>query len=198
MHILQGDDTDSGVRVLRPLKCELACPSNDWQQTWRLARLRGLGPENSTFLLKMIWGILPCKERVSRILPNAAPECQLCNNSTERVPETLEHALLCCEGNNGIPNTLLTLFRSYVPDMTARQLLTLDLNLDSCMELPLVWILAVTLSNIWDQRKEGRVCPVRTRADLEARCRLLREGKGTGLQNAFTLASIAIQAMYRG
>ena len=120
----------------------------------------------------------------------------MCNNSIVRVPETLEHALLGCSGNNGIPNTLLTLFRSYVPDMTARQLLTLDLNLDSCMELPLVWILR--LSNIWDQRKEGRVCPIRTRADLEARCRLLREGKGAGLQNAFTLASIAIQAMYRG
>ena len=195
MQILNGESTDNGVRVLKPLKCELASPSNDWQRTWRLARLRGLGPDNSSFLLKMVWGILPFKERVSKILPNATPECQLCNLN---VPETLEHALLGCEGNNGIPNTLLTLFRSYIPDVTARQLLTLDLNMDSSMELPLVWILAVTLSTIWDQRKEGRVCPVRTRADLEARCRLLREGKGAGLQNAFTLASIVIQEMYRG
>ena len=34
------------------------------------------------------------------------------------------------------------------------------------------------------------------RAQLEARCRLLREGKGPSLQNAFTLASIAVQSMY--
>ena len=64
------------------------------------------------------------------------------------------------------------------------------------MEIPLIWIIATTLSSIWIQMQEGKVCPAKTRAQLEARCRLLREGRGTSLKNAYTLADIAIQAMY--
>ena len=64
------------------------------------------------------------------------------------------------------------------------------------MEIPLMWIIATTLSTIWTQRQEGQVCAAKTEALLEARCRLLKEGISTSLQNAATLAEIAIQAMY--
>ena len=64
------------------------------------------------------------------------------------------------------------------------------------MEILLLWIIATTLSSIWTQRQEGKVCAAKPRAQLEARCRLLREEKGTSIKNAFTLADIAIQAMY--
>ena len=49
----------------------------------------------------------------------------------------------------------------------------------------------------WEQRQETRVCPHKIRAELEAKCRLLREGKGASLQNAFALAGIAISEMFR-
>ena len=186
------------VGSLQPLKCELASPATDWSRSWRLARLRGLGPELSSFLLKLLWGILPCKARVSRILPKTSPECQLCNMTAGalKIHETLEHAMYTCEGNNGVPELLLKLVRIYNPSAEYCQVLTLDLELDDSMELPLIWIVASLLYLLWQQRQEGKVCPVKIRAELEARCRLLREGKGGLMHNCSILAEIAIRSMY--
>ena len=75
-------------------------------------------------------------------------------------------------------------------------MLTLDLNLADSLELPLIWIVATMLSLLWQQKQEGKVCPVKIRAELEARCRLLREGKGGYMQNCSVLAEIAISSMY--
>ena len=145
-----------------------------------------------------MWGILPSKARLAKILPNTykSPICQLCLPTATNVPEALEHALFSCTANNTLPQLLLTLLSSYTPNVTPERILTLDLDIESHMELPLLWIIASVLSSIWAQRQEGRVCPAKTRAQLEAKCRLLREGKGASLQNAFTLTSIAIQAMF--
>ena len=186
------------VGSLLPLKCEQASPATDWGRSWRLARLRGLGPELTSFLLKLLWGILPCKARVSRILPKASPECQLCNISTVavKVPETLEHAIFTCAGNMGVSELLLKLLKMYNPSVESHQVLTLDLKLDDSMELPLIWIVASLLFLLWQQRQEGKVYPVRIRAELEARCRLLREGKGGLMHNCSVLAEIAIRSMY--
>ena len=91
---------------------------------------------------------------------------------------------------------LLGLLRTYGPGLETHQVLNLDLNLDNTLELPLVWLVATLLQLLWQQRQEGKICPVKTRAELEARCRLLRSGKGALQQNASTLASIALAAMY--
>ena len=56
------------------------------------------------------------------------------------------------------------------------------------MILTLLWISATTLSLIWAQRQEGKLCTAKTRAQLLARCCLLKEGTGASLQNASTLA----------
>ena len=84
----------------------------------------------------------------------------------------------------------------YNPSVEYHQVLTLDLELDDSMELPLVWIVASLLYLLWQQRQEGKVCPVKIRAELEARCRLLREGKKGLMQNCSVLAEIAIRSMY--
>ena len=64
------------------------------------------------------------------------------------------------------------------------------------MEIPLLWISATTLSLIWAQRQEGKVCTAKTRAQLLARCCLLKEGTGASLQNASTLADIVLCTHY--
>ena len=186
------------VGSLHPLKCELASPATDWGRSWRLARLRGLEPDLVTFLLKMLWGILPCKARISRIIPKVTPECQLCNLSADalKVSESLEHAIFICEGNKGVPELLIKLLKLYIPSVEHLQVLTLDLELEEPMELPLIWIVATVLFLLWQQRQDGKVCPVKIRAELEARCRLLREGKGAFMQNCSVLAEIAIHSMF--
>ena len=167
------------------------------QHTWRYARLKGLGPELTTFLLKMVWwGILPCGARLSKFLTKVSPFCQLCNTTGNRVSETLEHSQFSCTGIKETPVLLIKVLKSYDLEVIPAKVLTLDINLESHMENPLAWIIATTLSTIWTQRQEGQVCAAKTEALLEARCRLLKEGISTSLQNAATLAEIAIQAMY--
>ena len=100
------------------------------------------------------------------------------------------------EGNWGVPELLLKLLKMYNPSVEHSQVLTLDFDLDDPMELPLIWIVASFLFLLWQQRQDGKVCPVKIRAELEARCRLLREGKGAFMQNCSVLAEIAIHSMY--
>ena len=180
-------------RPLAPLRCELANPAADWKMTWHRVRLRGLGPELTSFLLKLTWGILPCKARVAKIIPrNNDPGCRLCG-----IPETVEHALLACPANQGAPQLLLAHLRTYSPNLRDEQVLTLDFEMDDYMELALTWLAGTFFLSLWNQRQAGKVCPHKIRAELEAKCRLLREGKGAAIQNALTLASIALSAMYR-
>ena len=192
--VLRNVVTDDQVeRPLKPLRCELAEPAADWKLTWHRVRLRGLGPELTSFLLKLTWGILPCKARVAKIIPrNNDPGCRLCG-----ALETVEHALLACPANQGAPQLLLTHLRTYSPDLRDKQVLTLDFELDDYLELALIWLAGNFFLSLWTQRQAGTVCPFKIRAELEAKCRLLREGKGAAIQNAFTLVSIALSAIYR-
>ena len=54
---------------LAPLKCELENPNTDWPRSWRLARQRGLDPDLNSFTLTLLWGILPTRARLHKILP---------------------------------------------------------------------------------------------------------------------------------
>ena len=188
--VLKAND-DQGNALLIPLRCEQANPAAEWDRTWRRVRLRGLGPDLTSFLVKLAWGILPCKARLARIIPNNNPGCGLCG-----APETLEHALLTCPGNKGVPGQLVSLVRTYSPGVRDNQVLTLDFEMDDTMELALVWLIGSFFLSLWEQRQETRVYPHKIRAEMEAKCRLLREGKGTSLKNAFTLAGIAITEMF--
>ena len=39
---------------LKPLKCESESPDTDWSKSWRLVRQKGLGPDLTSFLLKVL------------------------------------------------------------------------------------------------------------------------------------------------
>ena len=188
--VLRSND-DQGNAPLIPLRCEQANPAADWARTWRRVRLQGLGPDLSSFLIKLAWGLLPCKARLARIIPNNNPGCSFCE-----APETLEHALLTCPGNRGVPGQLIAMVRTYSPGVSEGQVLNLDFEVDDSMELSIVWLIGSFFLCLWEQRQETRVCPHKIRAELEAKCRLLREGKGISLQNAFALAGIAISEMF--
>ena len=51
----EGETTMQFIRT----KTELASPETDWENSWRLARLHGLGPEHTSFLFKLLHKILP-------------------------------------------------------------------------------------------------------------------------------------------
>ena len=57
---------DTNHRSVAKCRVERLHPSVDWQHVWRLARLPGLGPENCSFLFKLIHQLLPTQERIAR------------------------------------------------------------------------------------------------------------------------------------
>ena len=50
-----------GTRQYISTKVELASPQTDWEVSWRLARLRGLGPEHTSFYLSFCTTSFPLK-----------------------------------------------------------------------------------------------------------------------------------------
>ena len=54
------DDNLSEDRLV-PLKCEQEYPETNWKKSWSMVRSKGLGPELTSFLLTLLWGIIPTK-----------------------------------------------------------------------------------------------------------------------------------------
>ena len=193
------EDPDSPLigeeRDLIPLACEVARPSNNWPEAWRRARLKGLGPELTSFLLKMMWGILPTRERLHKIMPKLylTNACPLCNQAGGDQREDTGHALMDCEANQGTPSDLMALLRTYQPAITTRQVLALEIEVDPVMELPLIWITATSLSTIWSQRQEGLISRAKTRAELKAKCKFLEQSIDL---NALMMTSLALDKMF--
>ena len=73
-------------------RVERANQNVDWEHSWRLARLSGLGPENVSFLFKLLHQLLPTQERVARTKPGTSPNCRVqgCQNQIDNI----EHALI--------------------------------------------------------------------------------------------------------
>ena len=185
---------------LKPLKCESECPDTDWKRSWRLARQRGLGPDLTSFILKLLWKLIPTRDTLHRFLPRqySTAACQLCHQAPPAEVETLHHALGDCPANQGLPERLLTVIRTYQPGSCTRSVLTLDLELDQSLELPITWTIGSLLSSILSQRETGRVSIMKTKADLESGCRMLKECKIDRLENFPTLCGLLINDIFQG
>ena len=167
------EESDEGVRKQTLCRVERAVPGTDWENSWRLARLPGLGPENLSFLFKMMHDILPTQERVARTKPRASSSCTMLG-CTVVVCEDLPHALILCDANNGVGYRVLRCMQNYLPD--AESALRLELNVEEDLQLPLVWLLASVFLAIWKLRLDkARVQLYEVRAQLEAKVNLLRE-----------------------
>ena len=176
---------NDGSESLKPCKAETNHPDVDWTQTWRLASLRGLSSEDQTFLWRMLHNILPTQERLHRMgLPDApSPDCTLCDSST---PDQLQHSLVTCPQNQEVSDWLLQKLRVHIPSLSPQQLVLLDLGpLHEDLELPLTWLVAQVLGNVWKTRKEKKAPRLyQTRAMLEAGIIIMRKRR---YQNCCTL-----------
>ena len=197
---IQIDPNNELDSPLTPLKCETMSPTTDWNKTWRLVRTKGLGPELTSFMLKILWRITPTRSRLCRILPLAYqdPSCQLCGTPENRHLESLDHALFTCEANMGLPAQLLAALQRYQPGATLNTVLTLDLEVETILELPLVWTISSVLFSIWSQREKGRVDRVRTRAQVEASCRMLKDCKAKPWESASTVTAEILALIFNG
>ena len=131
-------------------RVERANQNVDWEHSWRLARLSGLGPENVSFLFKLLHQLLPTQERAARTKPGTSPNCRVqgCQNQIDNI----EHALILCQSNDGVGLLLLRVVRGLLPDVEAATLSRLELQVDPDQELPLVFFISTVLCSIWTLR----------------------------------------------
>ena len=158
------------------IKCrvERMSPNIELDRCWALVRLPGLGPENISFLFKLLHQILPTQERVARTKPNTSPNCR--NNLCQDMLDDLQHAVINCQANDGVGGLLLRCLRGVMPGLEVESLLRLEINVDSDMELPIVFLIATVLDAVWSLRMKGsNVHEYLVRSQLEAKVNLLRE-----------------------
>ena len=163
-------------------RSELASPNTDLENSWRRARLKGLGSEATACLFKLLHLLLPTEQRLARILPNSTEFCKVC--PTQTVAD-LCHCLFQCVSTQEVGDWLLSLVRQHDPSVTASKLIKLEFQSDEPTEMPIVWITAQTLLYLWKVRMDGKIASlIITRAKLESKISLLRE---TRHQNEYTL-----------
>ena len=166
---------EDGEEVYKPCRVEVASPTTNWENTWRLARLTGLGPKNVSFLFRLLHHTLPTQERIARIRPGSSSACKApgCDSNSE---ETLEHAIFYCDANDGVGTKIMEALHKVQQVLVVEEVLRLELQVDKEDELPVVWFLASTMRILWDTRQSGsRVDTYTIRSQLEAEINLLRK-----------------------
>ena len=147
-----------------------------------------------TFLWRMVHNLLPTQARLFRLKMRNAPthNCPLCEAIE---PADNIHSLLTCSFNSEVSRWLMTLLHVHLPDVQPKQVVLLDLGaVDESLELPLVWLIANTLSLVWESRREKTKPTLhKVRSTLEAKINILRKTRfknATALLVAFPIFSL--------
>ena len=180
----------NGIRSYRPCRAELQHSDNDWEHSWKLARLPGLESDQITFLWRLLHNLLPNQNRISKILKEKDPSCKICLNPLDDILH-----LFHCSLSRTVGDALQRCLNSLQPDISHQQIVTLALKLEPSQEFPAVWLISTTLMFIWNQRTNKKQCNLyEARSVLEARISLLRKGKK--FQNAATILEALIKNFF--
>ena len=142
----------SGRREFCPSRAELLSPATDWELSWSVCRQKGLPPDLSSFLWKLLHGLLLPQEKLHRMGVSLSSLCKVCKAATG----TMVHELLVCPHNDNIGQELLTALQAHIPSISEESLLRLEFsNLDPDLQLPITILTAVTLNYLWKERITG-------------------------------------------
>ena len=98
--------------------------------------------------------------------------------SEMNVTGDLTHSLMLCSYNKEAGKFLLEKLQQVLPRLHPQQVVQLDLDVEENMKLPLVYIIASVLSQVWDFRKQKKPCKLQSiRAVLEAGVNILRKSR---------------------
>ena len=149
----------------RPLKCENKNPLINWKYAWKNARTRGLKPDLSSFLLKMIWNILPTEQRVARIF-NTSFSCKYCAEKNSIVEEgSLEHFLVFCPENLDLSKKLIGKLEK-VSDIDSKKLITFSMKFKEKKEYPWIWLAGTFLEKLWTLKKSKKFSKLEIKSQI--------------------------------
>ena len=173
---------DEGRMQAKRCRVELLYPQNDWQESFNLARVRGLPTDTRSFCFKLLHQLLPFNARLHTFISTTNPLCQLCEQAT---PDTPEHGFFMCDANQQAGNYITHLIRPYDSNITQQRCLLLNLMTAPTYELMSILILATGLATIWNNRhKKKQTSPFQIRTDLECLISLLRKSRARILREA--------------
>ena len=164
-------------RELIPCRIETKHPEVNWVRAWSLAATPGLSSMHLSFLWRMTHDLLPTQARLFRMkMPNAPLDtCSLCD---QNLVGDLTHSLLLCSFNDGAGQFLMSKLKHLAVEPLPQQVVLLDLDVDEDHQLPLAFLIASVLSQVWESRKEKKPCNLSTiRATLEAGVNILRKSR---------------------
>ena len=164
-------------RELVPCSAESKHPELDWNRIWSLSVTSGLPSSFSTFLWRMLHDLLPCQTRLFRLkMPNVNSDiCTMCDLN---VVGDLTHSLMMCPYNGEAGQFLLDQLHQVLSSLLPSQVVLLDLDVAQDMQLPLVYLTASILSQIWECRMQKKPCQLLSiRAVLEAGVNILRKSR---------------------
>ena len=125
----------------------------------------------------MLHQLLPTASRVHRVNPSSSPTCRHCPVGSPEAEEDQEHALLLCGRNQGVGGMLLTILTRHVGPMSHQDVLHLNFQCPSSMELPVTWLILSLLSSVWERRKLGKMNKNEVFSDIRARMDLWRKSE---------------------
>ena len=164
-------------RELLPCRAEIKHPGLDWEKSWSLAVTPGLPSPLLTFLWRMLHDLLPTQARLFRLkMPNAnSNQCSLCDLNAVG---DLTHSLLVCPYNGGAGQFLISKLLQVLPSVLPHQVVLLDFDVDKTNQLPILFLTASILSQVWECRKDKKSCKLSTiRAVLEAGVCITRKSR---------------------
>ena len=176
---LMSQPTENTPAILLPIRVETLFPENDWPEIWRLARINGLGSQLTSFLFKLLHGLLPTQDRVHRLGVDAGDQAGLCQHCHDEVEDPI-HALFSCHLSQVAGLGLLGYAQNTVPNLSPEAAIKLDLGaaLSDKEELATICLLATGWLYIWEARSnKKRVCLYKMRAEVEAMITILRKSR---------------------
>ena len=189
---------EEGRSELIPCKVEMREPNVFWAESYRICRLRGLAPDDKSFLFRLIHTLLPSKERIFHLTSQGSSLCW-CNSGET---EDYSHLFYGCTKNAEAGESLLRCIQSYDRSLSQEGSLRLELTADDPFLLPSTILLATGLELIWENRKLKKPTSVLLmRAELEmaisirrrSRVRIIREAANimqNMINNFFTVVVV--------
>ena len=163
------EDPDSPPLLISS-RAEENHPEVNFPTAYRLARKFGLSPDQKSFLFKMMKGILPTRDRLTRLRKVQSPSCTFCGQL-----DSITH-IISCTNSSEVTTPFLQCMATHVENSTPHNITMLNLETTESMELPIVWLIATCLGFVWEERVAGRQCRLDTfRAVMLARVALLRQ-----------------------
>ena len=150
-------------------------PNQDWMSSWSLSATPGLPSTLLSFLWRMTHDLLPCQTRLFRLqMPNG--ESNICNLCNKNEPGDLTHSLMTCPFNEHVGKFLLGALHHELPDLLPQQVTRLEVEVAKDKQLPVAFLIASVLSQVWEFRKLKKPCHTLViRATLEAGVNILRK-----------------------